>query len=210
MRPIITPEERAHWRAESAPFMGCQTEEDVFILRLLEALDAAEAEEKRLREVFREYYIGSRTMAELAESHLSPEVFAKKDVIGEEETRALDTFVHHYARAREIEKEMGVSALEPLKVRPAGGRAMTCMHCGEVLAGSDAAKAHVAICDQHPAVVRARQAEAQRDWLAELAAKFSEYGACAICPAAGATCTEGDCAEDLLRMAALSTREVKS
>ena len=58
---------------------------------------------------------------------------------------------------------------------------------------------------------RVTKAEAERDWLADLAAKFSEYGACEICPAAGLTRAECNCAANLLTMAAKVTarREVK-
>ena len=42
----------------------------------------------------------------------------------------------------------------------------TCWHCGQMLPGSDdAIRAHVATCQAHPAVIRAVEAERQRDKL---------------------------------------------
>ncbi len=42
MSSTITPEERAEWREECAPIGGYQTDADIFILRLLNALGAVE------------------------------------------------------------------------------------------------------------------------------------------------------------------------
>jgi hypothetical protein len=44
---------------------------------------------------------------------------------------------------------------------------ITCMHCGLPLADDEEAKAHTAVCPEHPAVLRAEQAEAERDVLAK-------------------------------------------
>jgi len=47
---------------------------------------------------------------------------------------------------------------------------ITCMHCGLPLADDEEAKAHTAVCPEHPAVLRAEQAEAERDVLVEVLA----------------------------------------
>ena len=41
----------------------------------------------------------------------------------------------------------------------------------------------------------------------EIASQFSEYGGCDTCPAAGKTCTEGDCAADLCKYVLDATKE---
>lgn len=43
---------------------------------------------------------------------------------------------------------------------------ITCMHCGRPLADDEEARAHTAVCPEHPAVIRAEAAEAEREVLA--------------------------------------------
>jgi hypothetical protein len=72
---------------------------------------------------------------------------------------------------------------------------ITCMHCGRPLADDEEAKAHTAVCSEHPAVIRAEAAEAERDWLINKIVEMSEGNEHALCPALGTPCVHAsyDC-----------------
>lgn len=64
-------------------------------------------------------------------------------------------------RARTLELEMSLIARSVARAMPAP-HAVRCMWCDIALDGEAAARAHVATCDKHPAVIELRRQQARR------------------------------------------------
>lgn len=149
----VTPEERASWRKRLESPLSCHdSKHGAFTLRLLTALEAAEAR------------------AEKAEAALATAM----SMNAERQAEVTENVINNLIAGITGQKQS-------VKVSVGGYQ---CPYCNVVFKTLEDATAHDATCPAHPAVMRAKKAEAEnarlraeRDWLA---AKLKEFARWAV------------------------------